>query len=168
MGWQCLHLVSACVCVWTPLWKQWRSSGWRGVCMCASESLCARVSACLSPVIPSPDLEVTTSQAQSLGTRCTVGTWLQSSRRFFPTFPPSFFSNSSSPLFFFKSFLEEDTPADLWKTHVDLCDQSKPEGMPIFFVQLTLLLSLIARARGEWLAAILQEEQCDFFVKKHS
>lgn len=30
--------------------------------------------------------------------------------------------------------------------------------MPIFFVQLTLLLSLVARARGEWPAAIHQEE----------
>lgn len=35
------------------------------------------------------------------------------------------------------------------KTHVDLYNHFKPEGMHIFFVKLTFLLSLIAQARGE-------------------
>lgn len=36
------------------------------------------------------------------------------------------------------------------KTHVELYHRFKPEGMYIFFVKLTFLLWLIARAKGEW------------------
>lgn len=55
---------------------------------------------------------------------------------------------------FFNSYLSLLTRKTFYriyeKTHVDLCNLFKPEGMHILFVKLTFLLSLIGITRGKY------------------
>lgn len=131
-----------------------------GVCVC--EWVCVRVCLCVSL----QSFPAWTLRWQHLRRRVYGGaalwdvtsgaTWLDLCRLSFLLFFPS-----SSSFFYHSGSRTHQRIYE--KTHVDLCDHCKPEGMPIFFVKLTLLLSLIARTRGEWLAAILQENNATFF-----
>lgn len=152
----------ACVCE-RPLGGSAATDG--GVCVC--ESVWEFTCVCVSPVTSSPDCEVTTSHARSFTDALhfffslILGSNARTTWDFFLAFAFAFLKKNC-----FISRGGRQHQRIYEKTHVDICHHLKPEGMPIFFVKLTFLLSLIALTRGEWRAGILQGKKKFLYLNR--